>query len=95
MRALPKILRYAPGAFYVAALVVWIFTVWSNWTLMNSGQEFPNLDPDRAALAASIIKSEPFVRGFIEAAYMAANGAILHLLIAIFDRLGVVREAAE
>ena len=95
MKTLPKILRFAPHAFYLGALIVWIFTVWSNWTLMNSGQEFPQLNPDRAALVASIIKSEPFVRGFIEAAYMAANGAVVHVLIRIFDRLGVEREAAE
>ena len=92
MSTLPKALRYAPYAFYAVALIAWIFTIWTNWIVLQSQQEFPQVDPDRAAQLAAIIKSEPFVRGFIDAAYMVANGAIVHMLIAVYDRLGLARE---
>jgi hypothetical protein len=87
MKILPKPLRIVPVVFYVAALFVWIYTVWSNWAVMQSTTEFANLDPDRAGQLAAIVKSEPFVRGFIEASYMFANGAVIHVLIAVYDKL--------
>ena len=95
MSTLPKVLRLAPRVFYAAAVVVWVFTVWSNWQLIESSQQFPGINPDRAEQLADIVVSEVFVRGFIDAVYMAANGVMVHVLIAIHDRLGGMKEAAE
>lgn len=95
MNTLPKYLRFAPVAFYVAAAIVWIFTVWSNWALLHASNMFLEMNPDRAEQALDIIKSDVFVKGFIQAAPLAAYGAMVQVLIAIHDRLGGVKEAAE
>jgi hypothetical protein len=87
MKILPKPLRIVPVVFYVAALFVWIYTTWSGLGLIGPTDQYEALDPDRAEQFAAIVKSKPFVTGFIEAAYMFANGAMIHVLIAVYDKL--------
>ena len=85
MIGLPKLIRKAPQFFYAAAIFAWTYRIVSNLTLIQTAQEFAGADADRTGLIELIVKSEPFASGFIDAAYMAANGVIIHVLIGIYD----------
>ena len=91
MIKLPRALRVAPYIFYVIALIMGVYHFGTNlWAIQTAGQSFDHLDPtgqDKLEWLAYLIASQPFAVGVSEAAYMAANGAIVHVLVAIYDKM--------
>jgi hypothetical protein len=87
MSTLPPVLRSVPKILYAAAVLHWIYDIATNLSLITSVQEIADGDSDKTALIAIIIKSSPFIAGFLDAAFMAANGVIIHILIAIHDKM--------
>ena len=94
MKKLPWALRYSPYAFYVIALIMGIYQFATNLavTWQTDMSVYTSEHTDAFEGFQYLVTSQPFAVGISEAAYMAANGVVAHLLIAIFDRM---QEAAE
>ena len=92
MKPLPSLLRKLPALFYVLAVVFFAWQTVNQWMSVslvngdmgeltsNSFNSFDNLSKSMALYQASL-----------EAAYMVANGALIQVLIAIYDKLGATR----
>jgi hypothetical protein len=83
-RELPPMLRRIPQVFYILAVVVFLWNLGNQW--------FGIVEMGRYADAGlegvvAIQKSQALYSAFVEAAYMLANGALVHILIKIFDQL--------
>lgn len=90
MISLPWGLRYCPYAFYFIAFVMgaynFLVQLQMTWSVDAAVYSSPHTDAFEAL--EYLVTSQPFAVGISEAAYMAANGVLAHLLIKIFDKVG-------
>ena len=84
--SLPKFVRSLPKIFYAAAVLEFMWRFWNDYSVAVQAY----------AYEAAVDGSTPFMTtaisgalywAFVEAAYMIANGAVIHVLIAIYDTL--------
>lgn len=87
MTRLPIVLRFAPFMFYGWAAVVVVAYFVSAWALIEQASYQYGSGMDVPSIFQEMIKSQTFITGISEGAYMAANGAVLHVLIAIYDKM--------
>lgn len=89
MKKLPILLRISPYIFYVIAAVMGVYQFAVNLGIVwaSEGKSFDPTGQDKLEWLSFVVSSQPFALGVSEAAYMAANGAILHVLIAIYDNM--------
>jgi predicted membrane-bound dolichyl-phosphate-mannose-protein mannosyltransferase len=89
MTELPKALRYSPFVFYMIAAIMGMYQFASyfaaNWRSEIQGYTAPH--SNAFDWFEYLVSSQPFAMGISEAAYMASNGVLAHLLIAIFDKM--------
>ena len=81
MKQLPDLLRRLPYAFYGLAALVFVWQLANQWMSMSPLTEYAD---DTAVILG---KSMGLYSALIEAAYVVANGAIIHVLIAIHDKV--------
>jgi len=84
MKDIPTWLRKAPYIFYIAALLILVLGValpLQELSRFGYSSKIP-IDP----ATQKMVITELVVRVVSDALYMFANGAILHLLIAIHDK---------
>ncbi|MBE5072917.1 hypothetical protein IM511_01200 [Erythrobacteraceae bacterium E2-1 Yellow Sea] len=84
MTKLPHFVRRLPYVFYALAVVFLVWNLGNSWVSMSNMMTYP--DPSLEGIMA-YQKSLALYSAFLEAAYLLANGAIIHVLIAIFDKL--------
>ncbi|MDN3645318.1 hypothetical protein QWY75_03735 [Pontixanthobacter aestiaquae] len=84
MIQLPALLRRLPYIFYGIAVLLFIWNVANQW--MNITSMMGYSDPTLGNVVA-YQKSIALYSAFSDAAYMVSNGAIIQVLIAIFDKL--------
>ncbi|MBU7580671.1 MAG: hypothetical protein KAF27_09390 [Porphyrobacter sp.] len=85
MIQLPDALRRLPFVFYALAAILFVWNLGNQWVVMSAMTSMSDVSLD--GLVTGSQKSAALYRAVIEAAYMVANGAMLHALIAIFDKL--------
>ena len=84
MTSLPSFLRKIPVVLYVAAAVFFV------WGLVNafigiSMATSPYMD-DTVRGMVNLQKSNSLYSAALEATYLVANGALVHVLIALYDQ---------
>jgi hypothetical protein len=84
MSNLPQFVRRLPYVFYCLAIVFFAWNLGNQWVSLS--QTYQYADPDGDAMG-SLAKSMALLSAVSEAAYMIANGAIIHVLLAVHDRL--------
>ena len=91
MKSLPILLRISPYIFYAIAAVMGAYQFAANLGIVwaSERQSFDPSGQDKLEWLSFVVSSQPFAMGVSEAAYMAANGAMLHVLIAIHDKMRV------
>ena len=87
MTKLPTWLRVAPFMFYGWAVVVVVFQFVSASALLEQANANFGMGLDALGVFKHFVNSQVFVQAISEGAYMAANGAIIHALIAIYDKI--------
>ena len=87
MTRLPSLLRFAPFALYGWAVVVALSYFLSAWAIMEQAAYQFDSGSDAFGVLQNLVQSQAFVSGISEGAYMATNGALIHVLIAIYDKM--------
>ena len=87
MTNVPTWLRVAPFMFYGWAVVVLVFQFVSASAILEQASTHFGMGVDAFGVFKHFVSSQVFVQAISEAAYMAANGAIVHVLIAIYDKM--------
>ncbi|MCB2088101.1 MAG: hypothetical protein R3E18_06115 [Sphingomonadaceae bacterium] len=90
MTTLPPIVRRLPTIFYALGALFFLWSIGNSWVELAMLAN-PYGDIGMQGIE-NLAKSKSLYQASVEAAYMVANGAVIHVLIAIFDRL---RGAAE
>jgi len=85
MSQLPDALRRLPFIFYALAAALFVWNLANQWFLLSSMSSFAGESLDGIVTGAQ--KSTALYGAVVEAGYMVANGAMLQILIAIFDKL--------
>jgi hypothetical protein len=85
MIQLPDYLRGLPYVFYALAAVLFVWNLANQWFLMSAMTSYSDVSLESVVTASQ--KSAALYGALVEAGYMVANGAMLHILIAIFDKL--------
>ncbi len=84
MTGLPDYLRRLPYLFYTFAALLFVWNLANQWLNINAMATFSDVSLEQVE---GYQKSVAIYGAVVEAAYMVANGAMLHVLIAIFDKL--------
>lgn len=90
MTDLPRLLRRLPYLFYALALILGGWRFLNEWTLIETTYAQVNdisFETPSFNMAHAVGRSAALYWGFAEAAYMVANGAMLQILIAIYDKM--------
>ena len=87
MRDLPQFVRRLPYVFYALAVVLGLWRLWNDWTVVSETYQYAEAGGVDFGAVSLLGRSTALYWGISEAAYMVANGAVIHVLIAIFDRL--------
>lgn len=84
MIELPQFVRRMPFVFYALAVIFFVWYLANAWLGISSafGYGTPGIEE-----IENYQKSISLFGAFQEAAYMVANGAIIHVLIAIHDKM--------
>ena len=84
MTQLPMLLRRLPFIFYGFAVVLFVWNIANQWLNLTAmmGYGDPTLGD-----AMTYQKSLALYSAVSDAAYMVANGAIVHVLIGVFDKM--------
>jgi hypothetical protein len=85
MSQLPDALRRLPFVFYALAAIIFVWNLGNQWFLMSAMTSYSDVSLEGVVTASQ--KSAALYGAVVEASYMVANGAMLHVLIAIFDKL--------
>jgi hypothetical protein len=82
MNNIPRLLRRSPLMLYVAAIVLFA------WYLGNTYAELVALSQPSYGVEglATLVKSKALFEAAREAIYIASSGAMLQILIAIYDK---------
>lgn len=83
MTTLPQFLRRLPYVFYFLAVIIGGWRYFNDWMTASAAMQYA----DDAGPMKTIARSTALYWGAAEAAYMVANGAMLHVLIAIYDKV--------
>jgi hypothetical protein len=83
MSGLPQFLRRLPYVFYGLAVIMGAWRFYNDWYAAALAMQYG----DDVSPAVLLAKSTAFYWGVTEATYALGTGAMLHILIAIFDRL--------
>ena len=81
MKPLPHMVRRLPSVFYGLGAVFFVWQLANQWMSLSITSQFG----DESILALG--KSMALYSASLEAAYMVANGAIIHVAIAIYDKV--------
>ena len=84
MSGLPDMLRRLPFVFYGLAPLFFIWAVINSWLTISAMGQYG--DPSMEGVFA-YQKSEALFRAGLEAVHLVGVGAMLHVLIAIYDKL--------
>jgi hypothetical protein len=84
MSNLPDMLRRTPFVFYGLAAVFFVWSLANAWLLISQMGQYADPTMEGAFTAQ---KSAALFQAALEASYLVANGAMLQILIAIFDNL--------
>ena len=82
MTHLPRNLRRLPYAFYALAILMGIFRFYNEWTAVELTNTYGDGGP-----MVNLGKLVALYWALAEAAYMVGTGAMLQILIAIFDKV--------
>lgn len=82
MTHLPQMLRRLPYLFYALAVLFFAWQLANQWATLSLTYQYGD-DGGMHALG----KSMALYAASTEAAYMFANGALVHVLIAIYDKV--------
>ena len=85
MSALPQLLRRSPNIFYGLAVVFAIWSIANGWLEMTT---YAGIDDPTLEGIMNLTKSKLLYQAFLEAVYLVASGALIHILIAVYDKLG-------
>jgi hypothetical protein len=84
MRILPQFLRRLPYVFYAVAAVLFVWELANQWFGLSLTYQYADFSGDAMS---SLSKSIALKAAFADAVYMVANGAFLHVAIAIYDKV--------
>ena len=87
MSGLPTVVRRLPSVFYFLAVVFGLWRIWNEWSLVESTYLYAEAVGDQFRSAHFVARSTAIYWGFVEAAYLTGTGAMIHVLIAIYDKL--------
>ena len=87
MSPLPHFVRRLPYIFYVLAVVLGAWRYWNEWIVASESFKYADATGMNYSSMATMSRSSALYWGFADAAYLVANGAIIHVLIAIFDKV--------
>ena len=88
MSQLPNLLRRLPYLFYALALILGCWRFLNEWAMVETTYSAsPYAMEDSFGFMHTLGRSGAFLSGFSEAAYLIANGGIIHVLIAIYDKM--------
>ena len=88
MRILPHFLRRLPYVFYALAILLGGWRYWNEWTVASESFHYADAAGLDGAQMGMMARTNALYWGLTEAAYLIANGALLHIAIAIFDKIG-------
>ena len=87
MTELPTILRKLPFIFYALAVLLGGWRFLNEWSLIEATYAYASFGDEASNFAHSIGRSSAIYWGVSEAVYLVSSGALLHLLIAIHDKM--------
>ena len=82
MTGLPTMLRRLPYVFYGLAAVFFVWRLGNEWVALTQNFQYA----DNSSVTA-LAKAQALFAAFTDAVYMVSNGALLQVLIAIFDKV--------
>jgi hypothetical protein len=83
MSVLPQYLRRAPFIIYAVGALVFVWNLANQWLLLNAN---PYADVTMDSLE-TLQKSSALYDATVELIYIVVNGALLQVLIAIYDKM--------
>ncbi|MBP6362081.1 MAG: hypothetical protein KA233_00740 [Novosphingobium sp.] len=86
MSGIPDLIRRLPKVFYVAAAVMFVWQLGNAYAEMSMLAGGSGFDEQVGAMTG-LAKSRTLQYAIQESLYMVANGAIVQVLIAIYDRM--------
>ncbi|GMN01377.1 hypothetical protein [Erythrobacter sp. MTPC3] len=86
MTELPILLRRLPYAFYTLALLMGLWRVFNELSMVEASYTYAGAIGGLES-ARFVSRSAAIYWGFAEAAYLISSGAFLHVLIAIYDKM--------
>jgi hypothetical protein len=86
MSGLPDMVRRLPQVFYAAAAIVFVWQLANAFAEMSLMGGTSGLD-EAAGAMTGLTKSKVLEFAVKDALYLVANGAIIHVLIAIYDKV--------
>ncbi|MBS3930529.1 MAG: hypothetical protein KGZ65_04780 [Sphingomonadales bacterium] len=87
MTGLGDLVRRLPRVFYIAAAVMFVWSLGNAFVEMGILYQTSGLDETTGAMP-QVTKSKALYYALTEALYLVANGAVIQVLIAIHDRVG-------
>jgi hypothetical protein len=88
MSGLPQFVRRLPYVFYGLAVVMGVWRVYNDW----SATAFATQYAEDGSPAVLLAKSTALYWGLTDAIYVVGSGAMLHVLIAIYDKIAGGKE---
>ena len=86
MTALPSFLRWLPFVFYIAAVIVGAWRVFNEISMVSATYAYAEALGGFEGVQ-SIARSTAYYWGVVDALYLVASGAMIHVLVAIFDNV--------
>ncbi|KUO54741.1 MAG: hypothetical protein APF82_07155 [Sphingomonadales bacterium BRH_c42] len=84
MKSLPQFVRRAPFVFYAIAVIVGIWRFYNDYATATASMLYAEDGGPFIMLA----RSTALYWGVVEAAYLLGSGVMIHVLIAIYDKIG-------
>ena len=91
MKQLPDFVRRLPYVFYALAFLMGGWRFFNEWSVASASMQFAPAG-DEFADMQMLSRSNAFYWGFADFVYIGASAAMLHVLIAIYDKLAGVSE---
>ncbi len=82
MTTLPQFVRRLPYVFYALAIMLGAWRFYTDWTMAELTFQYGD-----GGGIENLTRLTALYSAFTEAAYMLANGAIIHVLVAIHDKV--------
>ncbi|NVE93950.1 hypothetical protein [Altererythrobacter lutimaris] len=91
MKQIPQFVRRLPYVFYALAIVVGLWRYWNDWTVAEASMQFATGGSEFDQMRF-MSRSTALYWGVVEAAYLVANGGVIHVLVAIYDKVSGAAE---